>query len=111
MAEKGEKGKTKALLQAYKVASEKHNLQHFKDMLRDHQKAMQEDLERREARDAAKAAKEDKKKKRKSTDNEDVEMEDAEDDGVTPKSKGSKKRKTADSDIESEKVSWQTANI
>ncbi|KAL9108872.1 MAG: hypothetical protein Q9227_006403 [Pyrenula ochraceoflavens] len=103
VAEKGEKGKTKALLAAYKVASEGHELQHFKDMLSDHQKAMQEDLERKEAKEAEKAAREEKKKKRKSTATEDVEMEDADGDGATPKAKGSKKRKNADSDIESEK--------
>ena len=95
------------MIQAYNVAAENHDLQHFKTVLQDHQQALQRDIEEREARAAAKAAKADKKK-RKSTDaakDDDVDMDDAGDDEEAPKSKGSKKRKKEeDSEGDSEKV-------
>lgn len=95
-----EKGKAKSLYQAYQVAAENHDLQHFKDMLINHQKAMQEDQERKEARQAAKVAKAEKKSKRKSTEGEDEMDLDEEE-----KPKSAKKRKKAvDSDGENEKV-------
>ena len=110
-----EKGKSKSLINAYKVAAEAHDLQHFKDMLLDHERAIQEDQDRRDAREAekaAKAAKTDTKKKRKSTDaaaaDDDVDMEDVPgDEDAEVKPKGSKKRKKAeaDSEAEAEKVS------
>ncbi|EER28592.1 PWWP domain containing protein [Coccidioides posadasii C735 delta SOWgp] len=90
-----EKAKGKGLLAAYQVASEGHDLQHFKDMLADHQRALQEDEEAREARAKAKQD----KKKRKSMDladeREDVEMADV----GAEKPKATKKRKK---DVESE---------
>jgi uncharacterized protein (DUF305 family) len=90
-----EKGKSKALVAAYNVAAENHDLAYFKNMLADHQAAIQQEEEEREAQEAAKAAakaaKEAKKNKRKSMETrDDVEMEDA-DDEKQPKS--SKKRK------------------
>lgn len=93
-----EKGKTKSLIQAYHVAAEGHGLEHFKNMLLDHQKAMQEDQEQREAREAAKAEKAERaeKKKRKSElaeEDQDVEMEDAEEEGKSEQKKSAKKRK------------------
>lgn len=105
-----EKGKTKSLIQAYHVAAEAHDLEHFKAMLLDHQKAMQEDQERREAREAAKAGKGDRAdtKKRKSEvaeEDEDVDMEDAEEEGKSQPKKSSKKRKKeVESDADEEKV-------
>jgi hypothetical protein len=110
-----EKGKTKALIQAYHVAAEGHDLEHFKTMLADHQKAMQEDQERREAREAAKTAKPDRvdKKKRKSEiaeEDEDVDMEDEEEEAKSPPKKSSKKRKKeVESDAEEEKVCFGQA--
>lgn len=98
-----EKGKTKALLQAYQVAEENHDLQHFKDMLINHQKAMQEDQEQKEARQAAKAAREEKKAKRKSMEVTADEM-DVDDDEVEKPKSSKKRKKTADSDGETEKV-------
>jgi hypothetical protein len=102
-----EKGKAKALVAAYHVAAENNNLQYFKDMLADHQRAMQEDQEAREARAAAKAAKSEKKK-RKSTevveDDEDAEMEGAEDEGRKKTQSAKKRRKAAESEGENEKV-------
>ncbi|KAL4913811.1 hypothetical protein BDW62DRAFT_156926 [Aspergillus aurantiobrunneus] len=91
-----EKGKTKSLLAAYGVAAENHDLAHFKDMLADHQRAMQQEEEDREAKAAAKAAakaeKDAKKNKRKSMEiHDDVDMEGADEGGKQPKS--SKKRK------------------
>jgi dihydroorotase-like cyclic amidohydrolase len=106
-----EKGKTKSLIQAYHVAAEGNDLEHFKAMLLDHQKAMQEDQERRDARETAKAEKAERaeKKKRKSEaaeEDEDVDMEDAEEEGKSEPKKSSKKRKKeVESDGEDEKVS------
>jgi hypothetical protein len=107
-----EKGKNKHLIAAYKVAAENHDLQYFKGLLADHQRAVQQEIEEQEALAAAKAAekaeKAEKKKKRKSVDvaeeAEDVEMDDAdEDDKKKPKS-AKKRKKEADSDAETEKV-------
>ncbi|KAA8642252.1 PWWP domain protein [Aspergillus tanneri] len=91
-----EKGKTKSLVAAYAVAAEGNDLQYFKTLLADHQRAMEQEQEEREAKQAAKAAskaeREAKKNKRKSMeiiDDEDADMEDA----GEKKSKSSKKRK------------------
>ncbi|KAG5300977.1 PWWP domain-containing protein [Histoplasma ohiense] len=97
-----EKGKTKSLVEAYRVAAENHDLQYFKDMLADHQRALEQDQEEREARAAAKAAKQEKKK-RKSIDVAD-EQEDEAADVETEKRKSTKKRKKdVESDAESDK--------
>ena len=102
-----EKNKSKLLIGAYKVAAEGHDLQYFKNLLSDHQAALQQEVEEREAEEAAKAAakaeKETKKDKRKSKGAEtDVDMEDAE---AGKKSKVTKKRKKdAEPDVEPEKV-------
>ncbi|OAP59778.1 hypothetical protein AYL99_04780 [Fonsecaea erecta] len=88
-----EKGKSKPLLAAYKVAAEGHDLQFFKNMLDEHAAALQYEFDMKEAREAEKAAKTDKKKRKSEAkvETEDVEMEDADVD-VEPK-KSSKKRK------------------
>lgn len=100
-----EKGKAKSLVAAYGVAAEGHDLAHFKEMLADHQRAIQQEEEEREAaaasKAAAKAERDAKKNKRKSMDiQDDV---DVEDEGGKP-AKSSKKRKK-DAEAESEKVS------
>jgi len=102
-----EKGKSKSLIAAHKVAAENHDLQYFKDMLLAHSEAMAADAEaqaeRDAAKEAAKAAKKEKKPKRKSeVADDDVEMEDVEDDS----SKKSKKRKKAVESDDEEKVSY-----
>lgn len=104
-----EKGKPKALLAAYKVALEQHDLQYFKDLLADHQRALQQEAEAREAKAAAKADREEKKKKRKSMevveDQEDVDMAEVEEEeGKKPKAT-KKRKKDVDSEGEAEKVS------
>jgi regulator of protease activity HflC (stomatin/prohibitin superfamily) len=110
---------TKALQEAYSIATEGHDIDHFKKILADHQEELarleaeaQKKQEEAEAKAAAKAEKDakakdaaaDKKKKpRKSTskvDEDDVEMEDAE----APKS-SKKRKKEPDSDGEGPKVS------
>ncbi|RHZ72627.1 hypothetical protein CDV55_107711 [Aspergillus turcosus] len=104
-----EKGKSKLLLAAYAVAAEGHDLQYFKDLLADHQRALQQELEEQEAqqaaKEAAKAEREAKKNKRKSMDIvddlEDIDLEDADE---PKKAKTSKKRKKdAETDGEAEK--------
>ncbi|KAL4802924.1 hypothetical protein BDV18DRAFT_163448 [Aspergillus unguis] len=92
-----EKGKSKALVNAYAIAAEGHDLAHYKTLLLDHQRAIEQEEEEREAQEAAKAAakaeREAKKNKRKSMEiHDDVDMDDAEG-GKQPKS--SKKRKKA----------------
>lgn len=114
-----EKNKAKGLIEAYKVASEGHDLAYFKQLLSDHEAAIQQEIEEEEAAEAAKAAakaekeaakeaaKEAKKaaatkSKRKSKGPDtDVEMEDADD---SKKAKASKKRKN-ETDGDAEKVS------
>lgn len=112
-----EKGKQKQLIAAYKVAAENHDLQYFKDLLADHQRAIQQEAEDREAKEAAKAAakaeKEQKKKKRKSAEvaeePEDVEMAEAGEEEGKKATKATKKRKKdAESEAEAEKVSVST---
>lgn len=109
---------TKALQEAYSIATEGHDIDHFKKILADHQEELarieaeaQKKQEEAEAKAAAKADKDakakdaaaDKKKKpRKSlkgNGEDDIEMEDAE----APKS-SKKRKKEADSDGEGPKV-------
>lgn len=101
-----EKNKAKGLIAAYKVAAEGHDLQYFKNLLADHQSALQQEIEEAEAQEAAKAAakaEKAKKGKRKSKGADtDVEMEDAED---SKKAKSTKKRKKdGETDGEADKV-------
>lgn len=101
-----EKGKTKSLVQAYHVAAEGNDIQHFKEMLMDHARALQEDEDAKEARAAEKAAKADKKKRKsdvKATD-ADVEMEDGEATPATKKSSKKRKKDAESDDEEPDKV-------
>ncbi|KZZ95104.1 PWWP domain-containing protein [Ascosphaera apis ARSEF 7405] len=110
------KGKTKGLIEAFKIASEGHDLEYFKKVINDHNAALQQEEEAIAAREAekqrkaqekadkaaAKAANQ-KKGKRKSIAATETEGED-EGEEVTEKKKPSKKRKKdAESDEESEK--------
>ncbi|OGM51113.1 PWWP domain protein [Aspergillus bombycis] len=104
--EVSEKGKSKLLLAAYSVAADGHDLEHFKSLLADHQRAIEQEEEEREAQAAAKAAakveKDAKKNKRKSmeiVDDEDIDMEDADEEAKKPKS-SKKRKKDAEADAE-----------
>ncbi|KAI4136665.1 MAG: hypothetical protein LQ341_005508 [Variospora aurantia] len=94
------KGKSKPLVAAYAKASEDNDLQHFKDMLADHQKAVKEEQEAQAERDAKKSA----KGKRKSVDTaaaaDDEDEMDIDEDEEEPKPKSKKRKKEADSDGE-----------
>ncbi|KAL1958020.1 hypothetical protein VTO42DRAFT_5232 [Malbranchea cinnamomea] len=98
-----EKGKSKALIEAYKVAAEGHDLQYFKDLLADHQRLVEEEMRAAQERAAAKEAKR-AKSKRKSTaakdEDEDIDM--AASGEEAPKS-AKKRKKDVESDGESEK--------
>lgn len=100
-----EKGKSKSLLEAYKVAAEGHDLEYFKNMLEQHAAAIREDEEAREAKEAEKAEKADRKKRKsdaKLAKSDDVDMEDAD---SSPKKSSKKRKKDAESDDEeTEKV-------
>lgn len=100
--------KSKALWEAYKIASENRDLSYFKNMLREHEERRLQ-LEQEEAeREAKKAAKEAKKKAKEAAANDDVDMEDVDEGGEGVKApKSSKKRKKEmDSDGERIKVSF-----
>ncbi|KAJ5193035.1 hypothetical protein N7449_009177 [Penicillium cf. viridicatum] len=102
-----ENNKSRSLVNAYKVASEGHNLQYFKKLLNEHQAAIDQEEAEFEAQEAekaaAKAAKEAKKGKRKSKGAEtDVEMEDA-DDSKKSKAPSKKRKKDVETDAEAEK--------
>lgn len=86
------------------MASEGHDIDFFKNMLNEHNAALQADIDAKEAREAEKAAKADKKKRKSEAKvDTDVEMGDAE---AAPKKSSKKRKKEADSDDEaSEKVS------
>ncbi|KAI4173081.1 MAG: hypothetical protein LQ343_003191 [Gyalolechia ehrenbergii] len=95
------KGKTKPLAAAYAKASEENDLQHFKEMLADHQMAVKEEQEAQAERDAKKAT----KTKRKSIDAsaaaaDDEDEMDVDEDEEAPKPKSKKRKKEADSDGE-----------
>ncbi|KAF2085653.1 hypothetical protein K490DRAFT_75036 [Saccharata proteae CBS 121410] len=109
--------KSKALWEAYKVAAEEHPISHFQTLVREHEKAMEDDRIKEEAEQAEKEAKQTKKAqkgpqkgKRKSTAgaDEDLEMEDVSGEGAAPPKKTHKKRKASDSDTE-EKVTEESA--
>ncbi|KAK7520157.1 hypothetical protein IWZ03DRAFT_412930 [Phyllosticta citriasiana] len=100
--------KSKALWEAWQVTSENHDLDYFKNLLMDHEKAVAKDAEERAAKEAEKAAKEaekaekaskkDKRKSKASAGDDDAKLDDAVE-AETPAKKGSKKRKK---DAESE---------
>ena len=95
-----EKGKTKALYEAYKVASEGYDLDHWKKMLAEHQEAINEDAERRAEREAKKAEKAEKaRRKSEAADEMDIDDETEE---KKPKSK--KRKKSMDAEDADEKV-------
>ncbi|KAK8164419.1 hypothetical protein IWX90DRAFT_416191 [Phyllosticta citrichinensis] len=110
-----EQGKrSKALWEAWQVTSENHDLDYFKNLLMDHEKAVAKDAEERAAKEAEKAAKEaekaekaakkDKRKSKASAGDEDVKMDDDAVDAETPAKKTSKKRKKeAESEVDTPK--------
>lgn len=108
---KGKAKQPKQLTAAFVIASEQHDLKHFKEMLADHQKAVKEDAEAQAERDAKKAA---TKGKRKSVDAGAAPAEDAdemdidEDDDEEPKPKSKKRKKEADSDTEEKVIMFRS---
>lgn len=99
-----EKGKSKVLLRAYEKAAEQNDLNHFKEMLIDHQKAIQEDQEAQAEREAKRTS----KVKRKSTDvaaqAEDVDHMDLDQEASEAKPRSKKRKKEVDSEAGDEKV-------
>lgn len=107
VTEAPEKGKSKLLLAAYEKAAEQQDLDYFKEMLVDHQKAIQEDQEAQAEKEAKKAS----KAKRKSVDTAavtaSVDDMDIDEEVPEPKPKSKKRKKEVESDIGEEKVSVQ----
>lgn len=110
--------KSKQLLGAYQVAGEGHDLSYYKQLLRDHEKALAEDIEENERRAQEKQEKKEKKAKRQSKSKgtveegeEDAEMEDAPEDvatdgeAVKTKKVSKKRKKDVESEGEAAKVS------
>lgn len=99
-----EKGKSKVLLRAYEKAAEQNDLNHFKEMLIDHQKAIQEDQEAQAEREVKRTS----KAKRKSTDvltlAEDADDMDVDQEASEAKPKSKKRKKEPDSEAGDEKV-------
>ena len=99
-----EKGKQKALKEAYEIAAEDHDLAYFKTMLGEHAKAVQEDEELRAQKEADKEAKKARQAKRKSNatvaeDDEADEM-DIDEEGESKPKASKKRKKSLDSDDE-----------
>jgi hypothetical protein len=104
--------KSKILWEAYKVASEEHELQYFKEMLQQHDEEVQRRAEEDEAKEAAKAAKVAKKKAKDAAAVEaDVEMEEAEETPAKPKSASKKRKKEVDSEGEAPPKPAKTPKI
>ena len=104
-----EKGKQKALKEAYEIAAKDNDLAYFKNMLGEHAKAMQEDEQLRAEKEAEKEAKKARQAKRKSTatvaDDDEADEMDVDEEGE-PKPKASKKRKKSLDSEGEEKVSY-----
>ncbi|KAF2707779.1 hypothetical protein K504DRAFT_383308 [Pleomassaria siparia CBS 279.74] len=102
--------KSKALWQAYEIAAKGHDLDYFKAMLNDHDKALQDELEKMAVESEEEVKPEKKTGKRKSIaaeESDDIDMEDVDGDAApsAKKAKASKKRKKdAESDGEQEKA-------
>lgn len=98
-----EKGKSKTLLLAFEKAAEQQDLNYFKDMLVDHQKAIQEDQEAHAERENKKTS----KVKRKSLDAAQAlegDSMDIDEPVADSKPKSRKRKKEVDSDGDEEKV-------
>ena len=107
-----EKGKSKLLINAYAKAAEANDLSHYKTMLAEHQKALQQDMEEKEERAAELKAKRSAKKSRKSSDAaalaDDDEM-DVDDEAAAEKPKSKKRKKADDSEADEKVTLFQTA--
>lgn len=99
-----EKGKSKLLLAAYEKAAEQHDLDYFKEMLVDHQKAIQEDQEAQAQREAKKASKAKRKSQDAAAQAAAAEEMDVDEELPEPKPKSKKRKKDLDSDAGEEKV-------
>jgi hypothetical protein len=106
-----EKGKGKSLVKAYQVAAEKHDLQHFKTVIEEHNRALAEDQERKESKGKGKGKAKLKDAQLEESDSEapvdevadEMEFGEDETDGKS-KSKSKKRKKDAESDEEISKV-------
>ena len=98
-----EKGKSKGLLEAYNVAAEGNDLAFYKNVLMDHQQALDEDAERRAEREAKKAEKATKAKRKSEAAIADDDDMDVDEEGESKPKPKKRKKSMVDDDIE-EKV-------
>lgn len=99
-----EKGKSKLLVEAYKVAAEGHDLQHFKNILSEHQRLLEEEIRAQEELAAEKEAKKEKKKRKSIAAKGDDEDEGAEEAGGEKRKSAKKRKKEMESEGETDKV-------
>ena len=104
-----EKGKSKSLIEAYKIAAESHDLSYIKEILLDHQEQIAEDQQRVKEREEKKAAKA-KRKSDAAAAVEEVDEMDVDEDEEEDKPKSKKRKKAAESDDEG-KVSTRVPTL
>lgn len=97
-----EKHKPKGLLAAYKVGAEGHDLDFFKQMLADHEKAVEEDRARKAEADLKKKSK--SKRKSSTADENDADEMEVDEETAESKPKTKKRKKSVESDVTDEKV-------
>ena len=102
-----EKGKSKQLYAAFKVAAEKHDLAHFKQLLDEHQKAIQDDEDAKIEREAKKAGKQKRKSGAATAQAEKVDEMDMDEDVEEEKPKAKKRKKSLADEGGDEKVKQQ----
>lgn len=102
----GERGKrTVKLWEAYQIAAQEHDLDHFKTMLKNHEEQVIQEAQAQAERDAAKKEKEAEKAARKEArkskgDAEDVEMGNTEESAKKKKTPSKKRKEPADGEVE-----------
>ena len=99
-----EKGKTKQLIAAYATAKQASDLESFKTMLVEHEKAIQDDLALQEERAAKKVEKAKRAAARKDSEVKNDDDMDVDKPAGTEKAKTKKRKKTGDDIDEDEKV-------
>ena len=104
-----EKGKSKPLLAAYAKAAENNDIEHFKTMLADHQKALEADFEEREELAAKKASNKARKGAKLAPPADDADDMDIDEEVPPEKPKSKKRKKAEDNEDVEEKVSIDSA--
>lgn len=109
-AEAQTKGKKKDLQDAYAIAAGQHDIDYYKNLLKEHERAREEELEEQAAIQAEKETKSAKKGKRKSSvvaePDEDTAMESVNETPANGKNGTKRRKKVNETDVEDEKVGF-----